>query len=224
MTRDRQGIPNDIARLKGARFVATVESDEGRRLAEGLVKQMTGGEDLLTGRFLYGESFDFHPAFKLFLATNHKPEIRGTDEGIWDRIKLIPFTVRIPPDERDTHLSHKLRAELPGILAWAVRGCLEWQREGLCSPSEVNQATSEYRQDMDVLNDFISESCVVAPNCQAAATPLYDLYKTWSTMAGKTPISQRKFGERLGEKGFTSNREGSGRKLWRGIGIRASTE
>jgi len=115
---------NDLARLAGARFVAAVEAAQGRQLAENVIKQATGG-DTITARFLYREYFEFSPQFKLFLVANHKPVIIGTDEAIWRRIRLIPFTVTIPPEERDKQLLEKLQRELPGILAWAVRGCLD---------------------------------------------------------------------------------------------------
>src|SRR5206468_6004458 len=124
------GIPNDVARLVGARFVTASEADEGKRLAEAQIKDMTGG-DTLVARFMRAEFFEFKPVFKLWLATNHKPVIKGTDEAVWDRIRLIPFTVRIPEAQQDKHLIEKLKAEEPGIISWAVEGCLAWQRDGL---------------------------------------------------------------------------------------------
>lgn len=143
---------NDLARLTGARFVTAAEAGEGRKLDETVVKQATGG-DKITARFLYHEHFEFTPQFKLFLVTNHKPRITGTDEGIWRRIRLIPFTVTIPDKERDKQLREKLQKELPGILAWAVRGCLAWRRDGLGESKQVSQATAEYRREMDPLAD-----------------------------------------------------------------------
>jgi putative DNA primase/helicase len=119
-------------------FVSAIEAEDGRRLAEALIKQMTGG-DTMTARFLYGEFFEFLPEFKILLAVNHKPLIRNTDHAIWRRIRLVPFTVTIPEAERDKDLPDKLRRELPGILAWAVQGCLDWQREGLGMPEPVNK-------------------------------------------------------------------------------------
>ena len=122
-------IRNDLARLKGARLVSAIEVDSGRKLAEGLVKQVTGG-DTITARFLHREYFEFKPNFKIWLATNHKPEIRGSDYAIWRRIKLVPFDVTIPEEEQDRQLLSKLMTELDGILTWAVEGCLKWQRNG----------------------------------------------------------------------------------------------
>src|SRR5262249_54371075 len=151
---------NDVARLKGARFVSAIEAEDGRRLAEALIKQMTGG-DTMTARFLYGEFFEFLPEFKIFLAVNHKPLIRNTDHAIWRRIRLVPFTVTIPEAERDKDLPAKLRRELSGILAWAVQGCLDWQRAGLGMPEAVKAATAEYRAEMDVLDQFLAERCEI---------------------------------------------------------------
>ena len=130
------GIPNDLARLRGARLVCATEIEDGHRLAESLVKQLTGG-DTITARFLHREFFEFRPQFKLWIATNHKPMIRGTDYAIWRRIRLVPFEVQIPPEERDAELPAKLAAESTGILAWAVEGCLQWQKKGLDAPEAV---------------------------------------------------------------------------------------
>ena len=146
-------IPNDIAALRGARLVTSVEVDAGRHLSEALIKQVTG-EDEVTARFLYKELFTFKPQFKLWLATNHKPVIRGSEHAIWRRIRLIPFTVKIPEAEQDKTLGNKLLSELPGILNWALEGCRLWQAEGLTAPAAVQAATQEYREEMDVLGDF----------------------------------------------------------------------
>ena len=140
------GPRNDIARLKGARFVSAVESGQSRQMAETVIKQVTGG-DKIAARFLYQEFFEFSPQFKLFLVANHKPQVRGTDEAVWRRIRLVPFDVKIPQEERDKHLPEKLQSELPGILAWAVRGCVKWQEKGLGEPTEVLEATQEYREE-----------------------------------------------------------------------------
>ena len=151
-------IPNDIARLAGSRFVCAVETENGRRLAEGLIKQMTGC-DRMTARFLHREFFEFEPTFKLWLAVNHKPKVRGSDHAVWRRIRLIPFTVTIPEAERDSDLSAKLRVELPGILAWSVKGCELWQSNGLKPPKTVAAATEDYRKEADVIAAFLDEAC-----------------------------------------------------------------
>ena len=217
------GIPNDVARLKGARFVTASETEEGRRLAESLVKDLTG-QDTISARFMRAEWFDFKPTHKLWLSTNHKPEIRGTDNAIWRRIRLVPWSVTIPPSERDHKLSEKLVAELPGILAWIVRGCLSWQREGLQAPDEVRKATSEYRTEMDTLAAFIEDRCVISESVWVAATPLYKEYQDWCEESGENAETQRKFGTRLSERAYESFTIPSGphkaRKGWRGIGLR----
>ena len=136
---------HEIARLHGARLVVSSETREGDRLAESRIKDMTGG-DTLTGRFLYHEAFDFVPRFKLWMFGNHLPQIRGTDRGIWRRVRLIPFNVEIVETKRDRHLQEKLGQELPGILNWALEGCMNWQREELKSPVAVKSATAEYRE------------------------------------------------------------------------------
>jgi putative DNA primase/helicase len=147
---------NDIARLRSTRFVTTTEAEQGRRLAETLIKKITGN-DQMTARFLYGEFFNFTPTFKIFMATNHKPVIKGTDYGIWRRIKLIPFTTRIPEEKQDKHLELKLREEASGILNWLLEGTARWKREGLKAPKAVLLATDEYREEMDVIGNFLKE-------------------------------------------------------------------
>ena len=211
------GIPNDVARLKGARFVAASETEEGRRLAESLIKDLTG-QDTLSARFLWGELFDFRPTHKLWLSTNHKPEIRGTDTAIWRRIRLIPWSVTIPPAEQNKKLPATLRHELPGILAWIVQGCLEWRRRGLQAPDEVRKATGEYRAEMDVLAGFLAECCTLDAEYWEYAKDLYESYKRWCDENGERPEPQRKFGGRLGERGFKRDRGGSrGAGIWRGV-------
>ena len=219
LTKRGGGIPNDVARLRGARLVTAVEAEEGRHMAESLVKQMTGG-DTVAARFLHQEFFEFAPAFKLWLATNHKPIIRGTDYAIWRRIRLIPFTVTIPDAEQDHGLGEKLRAELPGILAWAMRGCLEWQRDGLGTPSEVSQATNAYRKDMDVLGGWIDSCCACAPTAEGRAGELHANYKEWCAASGEQPISSRKFSQALEERGFDKAQDRAG-TFYIGIGLLA---
>ena len=143
--KDRETVRNDLADLAGMRLVCAIESDEGKRLAEALIKQLTGGTDMIKARFLFEEYFEYRPQFKVFLATNHKPKVNPADDALWERVKLIPFEVQIPPDQRDKKLEAKLRDELPGILAWAVRGCLAWQKDdSLREPEAVVHATQQY--------------------------------------------------------------------------------
>ncbi len=220
MAKRHEGIPNDIARLKGARFVSATESDDGKCLAEGLVKRMTGGEDKLTARFMRAEYFDFVPTFKLWLGTNHKPIIRGNEPAIWDRILLVPFNKRFEKPDQDKTLPEKLRAELPGILNWALAGCLEWQRSGLGTPAVVTEAVQNYRAEMDTLADFIAAECVTGDKCEAGATALYDLYKISCQLNKEDAMSQTKFGRQLQDRGFISGKDSAGRIVRKGIGIR----
>lgn len=175
-------VNTDIARLKGARFVTVAEPDEGVRLNESLVKQLTGG-DKITARFLFGEEFEFRPSFKMWICTNHKPVIRGTDDGIWRRIVLIPFTMKIPTDKIDKGLSHKLRKEMPAIVRWAVEGCMMWQKEGLAKPECIIKASEEYRAEMDVLAKFIND-CIEEDDHWAnegiKANTAYSVYEKWA--------------------------------------------
>jgi putative DNA primase/helicase len=219
-----QGVSNDVAALKGARFVSAAEVEQGRRLAESKVKQLTG-RDTVTARYLFGEPFNFRPEFKLWLSTNNKPVIQGTDDAIWDRIRLIPFTQRFDGERQDPKLPEKLRSELAGVLAWMVEGCLEWQEHGLGEPDSVREATDQYRAEMDTLAAFIEDRCVVREGIVAPATPLYKQYQMWCDDAGEKPETQKVFGMRLRERGFTSDKIKRGphkdRKGWFGIGLRA---
>ena len=213
------GIPNDVARLKGARLVTAVEADESRRMAEGLVKQITGGEKV-TARFLHREWFEFRPEFKVFLATNHKPVITGTDHAIWRRIQLIPFTVTIPDEEQDKDLALKLQTELPGILAWAVRGCLEWQRLGLSPAAEVVGATSSYRTEMDAIAGFLDDCCVIESRAYITVAALYKSYSAWCDGSGEKAINKRQLSARMTERGFESRRGNRGIWQWNGLGLK----
>jgi P4 family phage/plasmid primase-like protien len=218
------GVPNDIARLKGARFVTASETEEGRRLAESLVKDLTG-QDTISARFMWAEWFDFKPTHALHLSTNHKPEIRGTDPAIWRRIRLIPWAVTIPPAEQDRRLAEKLRGELPGVLAWIVRGCLAWQREGLRAPEEVRRATKAYRAEMDVLAAFLADCCVRDEDEEAFAGELWGAWKRWCEETGEQAGTQKRFGGRLAERGFLNHRDSrTGRKAWSGLSLRPNWE
>jgi putative DNA primase/helicase len=213
------GIPNDLARLKGARFVSASETEANRRLAEALVKEITG-QDTISARFMRAEWFDFKPTHKTWLATNHKPVIQGTDPAIWDRIKLVPFTVRIPDGEIDRGMMGKLRAELPGILAWAVRGCLEWQRTGLGTPHAVAEATEQYRDEMDVLGGFIDECCTIGPDKWCKFADLYTSYVRWCEESNERPEKKRRFADSLTERGFEKDSGAKNVAIRRGIALR----
>lgn len=223
MTRGGRGPDNDIARLRGARLVTASESGEGRRLDEERVKRITGG-DIVTARFLHREHFEFRPLFKLWLAANNPPEIRGTDHGMWRRVKLIPFKVAIPEDEKDTKMPQKLQTEAPGILRWAVDGCLEWQRGGLREPAEVTDATAAYRAEHDALGRFIADECTILEQLQAKASSLYERYSEWCRTNGEVAMTARALGGKLKQdERFQQVRSNQGR-FWQGLGLNAKDE
>ncbi|WP_212958786.1 phage/plasmid primase, P4 family [Bacillus sanguinis] len=208
--RNDSGINNDVARLDGARFVSAVESEEGQQLSEALVKQITGGEKM-SARFLRQEYFEFTPEFKVFFTTNHKPIVKGSDEGIWRRIMLIPFTVTIPKDNIDYDLPDKLAKEMPGVLRWAVEGCMKWQSEGLRAPEAVKAATAEYREDMDILAPFIEENCTVNSSVRIEAKSLYENYTKWCYQNNELELKNRAFYRQLEVRGFKKEK-GTGNK------------
>ncbi|MCC6976273.1 MAG: bifunctional DNA primase/polymerase [Anaerolineae bacterium] len=218
MSRDRSGVPNDVARLAGKRLVVARETDESQRLAEATVKDLTGG-DVIVARYLYQELFEFRPTHKLWMYGNHKPLVRGTDEGIWRRIRLIPFMETITEAERDPYLPARLRDEMPGILNWALEGCLEWQVSGLGEPAKVREATQIYRSEMDILGEFFSETCEIKASQWVTARDLYRAYSQWCDEMGERPISQRALGLRLKERGFQPERGANGTRAWKGIGF-----
>ncbi|TXI76865.1 MAG: hypothetical protein E6Q44_14815, partial [Flavobacteriales bacterium] len=214
--------PTEQADLFGKRLVVCQETAEGRRFNESLVKQLTGG-DAITARRMFEDNWTFEPTHKLWLATNHRPEIRGTDHAIWRRIRLIPFNVKFHvPGEgepiKDTGMEAKLTAELPGIMAWSVRGCLDWQREGLRAPEAVKAATTSYQQEQDVLAAWLADCCIVKRTADAKAADLYASYADWCQQSGEHPEPQRRWGMRLTERGFQRQRRMVG-IFWLGIGL-----
>ena len=218
MKKSGDQISNDIARLRGTRFVTTTEAEHGRRISEPLIKQITGN-DQMTARFLYGEFFNFTPTFKIFMATNHKPVIKGTDHGIWRRIKLIPFTTRIEEEKQDKHLEEKLMREASGILNWLIEGAIRWCREGLKTPNIIINATDEYRAEMDVIGNFIKERCMQGSGMEIKARELFKCYQDWCGDHNEHAVSERFFGLRLKEMGLDQNRNYDGR-YWQGIQLK----
>jgi putative DNA primase/helicase len=203
--------------------VVASEAEAGRQLAESLIKQVTGGEPIVA-RQLHREPIEYTPQFKLFFGTNHKPGVRGTDHAIWRRIRLVPFTVTIPPEEQDRELGAKLAAEAPGILRWMVEGALSWQREGgLAVPKAVLDATENYREEMDVLSEFLSEHTERSPKARVKASDLYDVYTRACEAAGERPMSRKKLGFALEEHGYTAQKSGSTR-YWRGLRLRSEDD
>lgn len=225
MVKGSDAIPNDVAQLAGSRFVVAVEAEQDRRLAEALMKQATGG-DVMSARFMRGEFFEFAPTFKVFIATNHKPIIRGTDHAMWRRVRLIPFTVTIADDQQDKMLEGKLRGEGAGILRWMVEGCLAWQRDGLGVPVEVRAATASYRSEMDVVGRFLADRCALDQSATITAADLYADYVAWCDAEREKPISKTMLGLRLAERpGLEDARLGRNRtRAWRGIRLRSPAE
>ena len=171
--------PTDLAGLHGARLVTSVETEEGRRWAENKIKALTGGDEI-SARFMRQDFFEFTPHFKLLIAGNHKPSLRSVDEAIRRRLHLIPWNVVIPFDERDKKFGEKLHAEWPGILAWMIQGCMQWQQIGLAPPKTVTSATEAYMQAEDALTAWIDEQCIRDPKAWERTTTLYAGWKAWA--------------------------------------------
>ena len=190
---------NDLARLQSVRVVVANEIEDGSLLAESLVKQMTGG-DPITARFHYQEFFEFRPKFKLCIAGNHKPTIRGRDNGIWRRIRLIPFQASIPPAQQDQSLQQKLRGELPGILNWALAGCKGYLKHGLQEPASVVTAGAAYKEEMDVINQWLDACATISVTAEWPAASAYQSYKTWCDNNGYRPLASGMFGREFADR------------------------
>ncbi len=217
------GARNDIACLAGARLVISIEVDEGKQLAEGLVKMLTGG-DTVTARMLYKEAIQFSPGFKLWLCANHAPKVRADDDAMWRRILRIPFERVIPKNQRDPSLKAILKDPARGgaaILAWAVKGCLEWQRAGLAVPKVVEAATEKYRSQMDSLTPFLEARCIVHGNAQ---TPLQAMRNAYEEFALENldgdQLSRTEFDRQMESRGFQKDRKGKNRdRVWVGVAL-----
>lgn len=203
-----------IAGLFGRRFVSSIEVEDGAHLAEVLVKTMTGG-DKLRGRNLYENPFEFHPQHKLWLAANKKPEVKGRDHAIWRRILTIPFEVEVPEDERDPHLKEKLLKEGPGILNWAIEGSLAWQEQGLAPPTKVIQATEAYREETDILGEFL-EGYETDPESHVPTNEVRQDFLEWAEEMGEKKVGGRKLISMLEERGWKRGRRGN-RATWEGV-------
>ena len=211
--------PTDLAGLRGARFVTAIETEQGRRLNESKVKAITGG-DKISARFMHKDFFEYTPQFKPVIVGNHKPAIRNIDEAMRRRLHMIPFTVTIPPDRRDPRLTEKLLAERDGILAWAVAGCLAWQREGLKPPACVQAATEEYFEAEDALGRWIDERCVREVNAKSLTAELFTDWKQWAEASGEFIGSQRRFSDLLITRGIEKWRNSAGVRGFQGIGLK----
>ena len=219
LAKQNDTIPNDIATLPGARMVVSSEIPENRRMNETLVKDLTGG-DAITARFLRQEFFTFYPVFKLWIFGNDKPIVSPSD-AMFRRIKMIPFNVQIPEEERDPHFEQRLEEELPGILRWAVEGCSDWLRDGLNPPQAIIDATNAYRDEMDILTDFIEDCCILKPTANVPIRELYNSFQDWCNSSGRKPLGKKQFSQRLQKKysGLDSAGRDGNKRFWRGIGL-----
>lgn len=211
--------PTDLAGLRGARLVTAVETEEGRRWAESRIKALTGG-DKIAARFMRQDFFEFTPQFKLVIAGNHKPGLRSVNEAIRRRLHLIPFTVTIPLAERDPTLREQLKSEWPGILAWMVAGCLEWQRIGLAPPKAVLDATAAYLDAEDAVAAWIDEECARDPDAWATSAALFASWKGWAERAGEFVGSAKRFAQNLETRGYEYRRTRTGRGF---VGLRVTS-
>jgi len=206
MTKGNRGINNDVARLRGARFVATTETEEGSKFNEAELKLLTGG-DIVTARFLNQEYFQYLPNFKMWISGNYKP-VPGEGYSIWRRLILIPFVVQFTKERQNKQLTNILREELSGILNWAIEGCLLWQKEGLETPQIILDATKEYKSEMDRIKSWMDECCDEDATLDDSikASELYTSYRNWARENGEWEMSQRIFGSRLTDKGFVKKK------------------
>lgn len=214
----RSESTNDLAALRGKRFVTVIETEDGKRLAEARVKSVTG-QDPITCRFLYGEFFTYRPTYKIWLAMNHLPSIRGTDKGIWRRIQLVPFLQDFSGRE-DKTLSTTLHGELDGILQWALEGLRQWWIRGLDTPAIVTQATNKYRAESDQTGRWITDVMVQVSNVSVSIAQAYQSYKAWCETNGETAMSQSKLSRVLIEKGIDQAHVRN-QRTWIGLGLRA---
>jgi putative DNA primase/helicase len=208
---------NELAMLYGSRFVTASESENGAQMAESILKQIAGGDEI-SARLLYSEHFSFTPTFKIWMLTNHRPAIRGTDHGIWRRIKPIPFSVRIPDDRIDLNLPAKLRLEAPGILRWMVDGLKKYKLIGLAEPDCIKRATEEYRSEQDPIGRFIADRCQEHELVKAPARDLYSGYRSWAIESGEVLMDEKGFVKTLQARGYDRNRTKLG-MFWNGIAL-----
>ena len=213
-------IPADLARLAGVRMVTAIEANFNRHLDEARIKGMTGGEPI-TARFMRQNFFEFKPNFKLWLVANDRPRVRSTDTALWRRIRVLPFSVEISKSNCDPDLSEKLKAEWPGILAWAVRGCLKWQTEGLVEPARVQTATADWQNQVDHLKRFVGETLIFIPDGRVQARSMYESYSRWCSQNGERRSSMAHFKTRLSETFDLARTKINGRGWWKGVKLKA---
>jgi putative DNA primase/helicase len=209
--------PTGTADLCGMRLAQIDESDKGRHLGEGTVKRLTGG-DRIKARRMREDFWWFDPTHTFLMLTNHKPVITGTDEGIWRRIRLVPWGVVIPEDQQDSALKDKLALELDAILAWMVAGYADWKANGLDEPDAVTDATAAYRGESDSLGRFIRERCTDFGEIKSS--DLFAEFQKWCSDAGVESCTQTAFSTELTNRGYDKHRTENG-AFWKGLGLYA---
>lgn len=220
--RNQQGNLGEIARLAGIRNVVTNETKIGDKLNESSIKSLTSGIEKIVARFLYGNEFEFVPIFKIFMATNHRPVIRGTDNGIWRRIKIIPFNVTFTKDKQDKELIYKLKREIPQILNWLVEGCILWQKEGINNPKAIDDSIKEYRSEMDLIQRWIDECCEIDDSFNEKSLDLFNDLCNYISINREFQMSNTLFGRNMGKK-FEKRRYG-GATYYLGIRLKKDNE
>jgi putative DNA primase/helicase len=212
-----KGAPSpDVAALHGKRLVVVSETDDGCALAEAQVKEITSNEPI-TARKLHRDPFTFNPSHKVLLMTNHRPFVKGSDEGIWRRLNIIGFNARIPDDKKEPHFrEEKLRPEVPAILAWMIRGCFKWQTDGLKPSAAVTSATNEYRSEMDYIQQWLDERTITDPQARTSRSEAYADFQVWSEREHAPKLGSRRFVGELHERGFLM-RKSNGVRLFRGL-------
>lgn len=214
------GPRHDLARMHGARFVSAIEARGDRSFDETVVKQMTGG-DTVTARNLYESAFEFRPQFKLWLAANHLPLVKEQTEAFWSRILMIPFAVTIPAHKRKKNLARVLIKELPGILNWALEGCVEWSRNGLMAPDTVRRAIHDYKEEYDVLSEFFVARCELSKKFWTPRSALYQSFSDWwQESRGRNPLSHTAFNRMVMERADIIQRKREGVRGWRGVAVK----
>jgi putative DNA primase/helicase len=215
--------PTDLAMLRGARLVASHETERGRKWAENRVKHLTGG-GRISARFMRQDFFTYQPEFKLLIAGNEKPAIASVDEAIRRRFHLIPFEQQITPEKRDENLPEKLRDEWPAIFAWMIEGCQLWLESGLCPPDRVQAATQAYLEEQDSFGSWLEEACRIGPREWASTAELYESWVTWARRSGEEAGSKKAFGSEMSKRGFTPKLNSSGTaRGYAGIAVKQDT-